>query len=191
MESVIERTSPAVQEANRQPWSANEKMELIALWEPVGSVIVLAAMFGRPVSSVQSEASRQNLPQRAVPEGYSSGPWHKEDEVALANAVKRFTRPDGRIDFMGVADVVRRAPDACILRYATMKNLKREDMRPRIYVSSALSAQHALAKLKKFKRPPRHASGLRTCLVCEKPFNSTHAGNRICKRCSLDRTGLA
>lgn len=191
MESVIERTHPTVREANRRPWSADEKLQLVSLWEQVGSVIVLAAMFGRPVNSVQSEASRLKLPVRTIPEGYSSGPWAKEDEVVLMDAVKRHTRPDGTVDFMRVSATVLRAPDACINRYAAAKGLQREEMRHRVHVSSALAAQHALARLRKFKRPARHEAGLRKCLVCEKPFNSTHAGNRVCTRCAQDRTGIA
>ena len=58
-----------VKDIARRPWTDDDKKMLIVYWETIGSVSVISILLERPEGSVQTEASRINLPRRTEDRG--------------------------------------------------------------------------------------------------------------------------
>jgi hypothetical protein len=139
----------------------------------------------RPEGAIQTEASRLNLPRRSEEKGRHRKKWTSDEESRLEQAVAQFKDPDGRIRIVEVSESLGRSVDAIASRLADGFHDIRDFRKTIAFDRDALlekAAQPAAAAKPVADR--RKLSMIRTCLSCSKPFHSSGAGNRICKRCS-------
>jgi len=172
-----------VTETARRDWSESEKRRLIHYWDSLGSIFLIALLLDRPEGSVQTEASRLNLPRRAEDKGRHRKKWTPEEHEELRAAARECRTTDGRILIMDVADRVGRSVDAVASRLSEdFEN--RRSLRESIYVPEAVLERMAAAKPAPAPgADPRRLSKVRNCMTCEKLFFSEGAHNRICPRC--------
>lgn len=167
----------------RKPWTPADKRRLIAYWESLGSIFLIALLLDRPEGSVQTEASRRCLPRRDEGLGRHRKKWTQEELDGLRNAVAELRTADGRIRIIDVANRVGRSVDAVASRLAEDFQ-DRNDLRKAIYVpEETLKAVPAPAAVPDPGIDQRKVAKIRDCITCENPFWSEGAHNRICKRC--------
>ena len=172
-----------VPDTSRRPWSEHDKGRLIQYWDSLGSIFLIALLLERPEGSVQTEASRLNLPRRAEDKGRHRKKWTPDEHDELRRAARECRTEDGRIRIMDVAERVGRSIDAVASRLADEYE-SRTELRESIYVPEAALQRMAAAKpAPSTETDPRRVHKVRKCISCEKPFYSEGAHNRICKRC--------
>lgn len=178
----------------RRAWAEEDKKRLIEYWETLGSIILIALILDRPEGSVQTEASRLNLPRRIEDKGRHRKKWTDGEIDDLRSAMNLFKTPDGRIKIIEVATVTGRSIDAVATRIAREVGSTREELREAIYVPAdveeikKLTARN-LVSLKPVVTDSRKLMKMRDCLTCSRPFWSEGAHNRICPRCKSDSDG--
>lgn len=172
-----------VPDTSRRPWTEHDKRRLIHYWESLGSIFLIALLLERPEGSVQTEASRLNLPRRAEDKGRHRKKWTAEEHDELKAAARDCRTPDGRIRIMDVADRVGRSVDAVASRLADEYE-NRSELRESIYVPESVLERMVAAKPAPAPdADPRRTPKVRHCMTCEKLFFSEGAHNRICPRC--------
>ncbi len=186
-------------DALRRPWSEADKHRLIRLWEGVGSVVLIAYLLDRPVGSVQTEASRLQLPRRGEDKNRHRKKWTDDEDAALMSTVEDCRDGTGRVRIIEVARRANRSIDAVVNRMAEITG-ERRDLKDLIRVTEAeimaFGAEQA-ARLAPVVDPTvpktpidtRNVPRMRGCLTCQKPFWSTGAGNRICPKCRSGDSG--
>lgn len=174
----------------RRTWSDDDKSLLIEYWPTLGSIVLIALLLDRPEGSVQTEASRLNLPRRIEEKGRHRKKWTDTEDKDLESALNIFRTADGRIRIIDVANITGRSIDAVATRI--LKNYSsREEMRAALYIPSDIEEiKRQTAKQSSGIRTPttdsRKLKKMRNCLTCSKPFYSDGAHNRICPRCKTD-----
>lgn len=171
----------------RRTWSEADKRLLIEYWATLGSILLIALLLDRPEGSVQTEASRCNLPRRVEEKGRHRKKWTDEEDADLRTAIKIFRTSDDRIKIIDVANFIGRSIDAVASRISKDYET-REDMRAALYIPESIAEIKRLtAKQSGSARAPltdsRHKAGVRACITCSKPFHSEGAHNRMCPRC--------
>lgn len=172
-------------ETTRRPWSEDDKRRLIGYWDSLGSIFLIALLLDRPEGSVQTEASRLNLPRRSEDKGRHRKKWTEREFTELADAKDACRTPDGRIKIIEVAERVGRSVDAVASRLAEEYD-NRTALRDVIFVPESALAPKApvVAKTGSLSLgDTRKQPKVRVCLSCTTPFYSEGAHNRICKRC--------
>ena len=174
----------------RRAWSEDDKHLLIKYWDSLGSITLIALILNRPEGSVQTEASRLNLPRRLEDKGRHRKKWTESEVDDLNSAVNMFRTPDGRIRIIDVANVTGRSIDAVASRLAKDYG-SREELRSAIYVPDNVeeiikSAVRQTQNLRPVVTDSRKLTKMRNCLTCSNPFWSEGAHNRICNRCKSD-----
>ncbi len=178
----------------RRPWSEPDKHRLIGLWESIGSVVLIALLLERPVGSVQTEASRLQLPRRVEDKDRHRKKWTGEEDGNLLDAIEACRAQDGRIRIIEVSRITRRSIDAIVNRLSELDGGPRPDLRETVWATEAeimeFGSQQAArnAPVVDPARPAgridtRNVARRRACLTCEKPFWSPGAYNRICPKC--------
>lgn len=174
----------------RQPWSEEDKRLLIEYWPTLGSIVLISILLDRPEGSVQTEASRRNLPRRVEEKGRHRKKWTESEEADLKSAIDIFRTPDGRIKIIDVANMTGRSIDAVASRI--LKDYSsREEMRAALYIPSDIEEiKRQTAKqdggIHQPVTDPRKVKKMRNCMTCSGPFHSDGAHNRICPRCKAD-----
>ncbi|AOG03119.1 hypothetical protein [Bosea sp. RAC05] len=173
-----------VLETTRRPWTETDKRDLMRFWESIGSIFLISVLMERPEGAIQTEASRLNLPRRAEDKGHHRKKWTAEEDRRLDDAVNLCRDDDGRIRITEVADTIGRSVDAVASKLVEKFESSRA-MRDAIVIPQAdlLAKAEAAAARPKATSDRRSMAMIRRCLCCERPFNSSGAGNRICKRC--------
>jgi hypothetical protein len=181
--------NPTQKETIRRPWSESDKRRLIAYWDSIGNVVLISILLDRPEGSVQTEASRLNLPRRTEDRGRHRKKWSTDEAADLIRTSESCTDPKGRIRVVEVSNRVGRSIDAVISKLEEHFG-SRENLKSRIVVTeteiesfSTVAARHSPPPDAKGHIDTRKISMMRTCLSCRKPFWSTGAGNRICPKC--------
>lgn len=173
----------ALAETTRRPWSEDDKRKLIGYWDSLGSIFLIACLLDRPEGSVQTEASRLNLPRRLEDKGRHRKKWTEREFSELRDATEACRTNDGRIKIIEVAERVGRSVDAVASRLAEEYD-NRNELREVIFVPESALEQKAKAVPKTgLMGDTRKQPKIRVCLSCTTPFYSEGAHNRICKRC--------
>lgn len=188
------RNNMTEREAIRRPWTEKDKEKLIKYWENVKSVVLISILLNRPEGSVQTEASRLNLPRRKEDqegENRHRKKWSKEEFEHLLKIVEQNKNEDKKIKIMNVAKETKRSVDAIVTRLSEfygsreeVKNLIIATDSEILFFAEAKEKMRNEAKEKETDKPDkRKIAAMRTCLCCRKPFWSHGAGNRICPKC--------
>lgn len=171
-------------ETTRRPWTESDKRNLIRFWDSIGSIFLISMLMERPEGAIQTEASRLNLPRRSEDKGRHRKKWTPDENTRLDDAVEGCRDDDGRIRIIDVADSVGRSVDAVasklVEQYDSSQAFREAIVIP---VAALIAKSEAAAAMPKPAVDRRNMAMIRRCLCCERPFNSSGAGNRICKRC--------
>jgi hypothetical protein len=164
-------------EEKRRPWDHDDNRALIAYWQAVGSINLIAVMLDRTPSSVQTQASRLGLPRRLEQRDNHRRRWSQDDDYQLEAALVDHRSVDGRIIVTKVAESVGRSVDAIVTKLA--KKYGGMDALKDLFVVPLASpgAGDGVPKAMPGKE------GMRKCLSCTNPFWSEGAHNRICGKC--------
>ena len=173
----------------RRPWKDVDNSTLISLWDRVGSVALIALMMKRTRSSVQTQASRLQLPPRNEESDRHRRRWHDADDVLLNKMLEIYTMEDGTIPIEKLSTSMGRSIDAVIARLETNHGEDSDVMRRLVPPPLPEITNHG-NKATLFQRPnqatvtdPRKQTKVRRCLRCDKLFVSEGAHNRICPSC--------
>lgn len=174
----------------RRAWSEDDKRLLIEYWDTLGSITLIALILDRPEGSVQTEASRLNLPRRLEDKGRHRKKWTEGEIGDLMAAVNMFRTSEGRIRIIDVANVTGRSIDAVASRLSK-DYPSREALREVLFIPSDVEEIKKLAARQTVSLRPqatdsRKLTKMRNCLTCTRPFWSEGAHNRICPRCKSD-----
>ena len=174
----------------RRTWSEADKRLLIEYWATLGSILLIALLLDRPEGSVQTEASRLNLPRRVEEKGRHRKKWTEDEERDLQTAINIFRTVDGRIRIIEVANFIGRSIDAVASRILRDYE-SRDEMRQALFIPDSIDDIKKLTA--RTGVDPRTTTGdtrkthkMRDCLTCSRPFWSEGAHNRICPRCKSD-----
>lgn len=176
----------------RRTWSEADKRLLIEYWSALGSILLIALLLDRPEGSVQTEASRLNLPRRTEEKGRHRKKWTEDEERDLQTAINIFRTTEGRIRIIEVANFIGRSIDAVASRILRDYE-SRDEMRGALFIPDDVDEIKRLtARSSGSPRPAqttdtRKQQRMRDCLTCSKPFWSDGAHNRICPRCKSDQ----
>lgn len=175
----------------RRTWSQEDKTKLIQYWGELGSIILIALILNRPEGSVQTEASRLNLPRRIEDGDNHRKKWTDADRETLQSAMNMFRTPDGKVRILEVSSVTGRSVDAITTLLAKEAGCSRDDLRPTLHIPDDVEdIKKQIAKSRPVSVKPvtdtRKLTKMRNCLCCTLPFWSEGAGNRICPRCKSD-----
>lgn len=153
----------ALTEAPR--WENKDIERLISLWGQYGSVMLIAAIMGRSPASIQTQASRRQLPHRQV----KSGPrrtWSHEDDDYIASAVEVIV--DGElVKVLEAAKHLDRSIDAVIVRMASASGMDVKDFLFHIEIPDPKDvAESGISGAPEVPAKPK------PCPMCLRPFVS-------------------
>lgn len=177
-------------EAIRRPWSSDDKRKLIEYWAKFGSITVISILLNRPEGSVQTEASRLDLPRRSEEGDRHRKKWTTEEIALLERSVDDCTDAEGRIRIVDVANHTGRSIDAVAARL--QKTLGKDVFRDAIVLPDDLDSIVIPDKPAGAPGAPvvpidsRKLHKMRDCMCCRNPFYSEGAHHRICKKCRSD-----
>jgi len=170
-------------DGSRRPWRDSDKTDLVRYWEAIGSIFLISLLMDRPEGAIQTEASRLSLPRRNEDKGCHRKKWTDDENVRLDDAVAKCRTPDGKIRITEVADIIGRSVDAVASKLSERFE-SGQDLRDTIIIPEDDLRARAAAIKSKAPSASGKKSGIRKCICCQKPFNSSWIGNRVCKRCS-------
>lgn len=171
---------------SRISWGEEDTKKLISLWGRTGSVYIIAILLNRSMSSIQTQASRLNLPQRQEEPGHQRRRWTQEEDDYLIEITNQKT---GHIDVPEIAKKLKRGVDATFSRLEKFAQ-DAAALRRRIYVPSVINTISIDAYLPNRGNldtsgvvPKNNDEKMRNCLDCGKPFWSEGKHNKICSNC--------
>jgi hypothetical protein len=176
-------------QGKRRPWRDSDNTALIAYWDVVRSVALIAIMMQRTQSSVQTQASRLNLPPRTEERGRHRRRWMDDDDAHLDGLIGSLRQPDGRIPIQQVADGMGRSVDAVVARlvgrHGEDSDLLDLLVAPPLPQDGQAVAGAAPAGPARAAAPadPARKGKTRRCLKCEKSFWSEGNHNWVCVNC--------
>ena len=186
----------ATPQGRRHSWSAADTETLVNLWQRVGSNALIGIIMQRSPSSIQTQASRIGLPEKAINDADHRRRWITAADTKLDAAIEANRRPDGLVPIIEVARSVGRSVDAVLARL-TARHGEDAEILGRLHVDledvgdaagtepARKTATTAKAEPKPTATAPTAGQGKqRSCLRCRKPFWSRGAGNRICGTCA-------
>lgn len=159
----------------RRPWLDTENARLIELWFAVGSVTLIALMMDRTPSSVQTRASRLNLPARSEGKDRHRRRWDEAGDAELDAALAAFERADGMIPIVDVAARAGRSVDAVV-----------ERLLARMGKDSGILGRLVVPPRREVSIPVREGgakAGTKRCLKCRGSFWSQGNHNWVCDDC--------
>jgi hypothetical protein len=187
-------------QGKRREWRDADNTALIALWDAVGSVALIAIMLRRSRSSVQTQASRLGLPPRAEESDRHRRRWVDGDDEKLDGLLAELALPDGNIPIQKLAERMGRSVDAVVARIETRHGAE-SDVMDRL-VAPAMPTLTAHGKVQRGNAEASHAHGAaaggedpaeaktqtrsgktKKCLKCRKHFWSAGNHNWVCVTC--------
>lgn len=170
----------------RMSWSAQEILNFRNLWEIFQSLVIIAIVLSRTLSSVRVQASRLGFPRRVHQEGKRISKWTKEELQLLQDELHKFKDKQGRILIVELANHLNRGVDAVFYKIAPLYSTEDEALK-NLNISGAV--KEAFKAVCRKSADDRNAPKMRDCLTCQTPFWSEGAGNRMCNKCK--RSDLA
>ena len=165
----------------RRPWTDKHDRQLIDLWPRVGSIVLIALELERSSSSVQTRASRLNLPRRLEGNDRHRRKWTDEDIEKLESSVARRVEDDGSVPICEIADDVGRSIDAVAAKLSETMGGE-EVLFSKIKVTRKRPTPTTIKKVDEYV-DPRKVGKRRPCMSCRKNFWSEGAHNRLCMSC--------
>ena len=170
-------------QGKRRDWPEADIARLMELWDLVGSVALIAIHMKRTPSSIQTQASRKQLPPRSEERGRHRRRWFPEEDERLDSLLKSMRNADGGIPIVSVSEKMGRSVDAIVNRMLANYGEDSDEMNSLVAPPIPLQTTP--------KKPSRLAGSLRRgktggsipCLNCESMFFSEGSHNRICKNC--------
>lgn len=172
-------------EFRRRPWAPSDTRALIDMWPRVGSIVLIALKLRRSTSSVQTQASRKNLPRRMENNERHRRKWTDEDIASLRVSLKKNTTRDDQILICEIAEEVKRSIDAVAAKLSEPDFFSSEEILfEKIKVTREIIASANVSTTSDAeKKDSRNQAKNRTCLNCGKEFWSEWSGNRRCNAC--------
>jgi hypothetical protein len=169
----------------RRPWEAKDNEVLMALWDTIGSVFIIAKIMNRSASSIQTQASRLGLPPRGADLDKARRKWMEEDDELLERLEFEKVTDEGLLDIMAISKEMGRSPDQVIARLESLR--PDEDWLSKILIPS--SSQFLCEEV---NDAAKKNTGQRSkCLKCRKPFRSEGKHNWVCVRCKRGEDWLS
>ncbi len=156
----------------RRQWTTEENQRLIDLWHSTGSIALISLLMDRNAASIQTQASRINLPQRNEDGMNHRRRWSTDDEVRLFEIIDSLER----IDIKAVARQFDRSTDAIVSKIVDRYG-KNSPILSRIDTNVTVSSRNLVSG---------PGPGTRLCLSCRKPFHSSGKKHRICPTCTTN-----
>lgn len=169
-------------QAKRRDWLHEDDTQLMKLWPAIGSVALIGIMMERSRSSVQTRASRLNLPSRTEESDRHRRRWSEPEDAKLDAALVEVALPDGGIPIQQVADRLERSVDAVVARIEARYG-EHSDICARLVAPPMPTLQPTLARVAGAPRKSRRSGGEWDCLRCRRPFWSEGVHNWVCDRC--------
>lgn len=172
-------------QGKRRPWMHADNRMLMALWDAVGSVALIAIMMGRTRSSVQTQASRLGLPPREEDRDRHRRRWLDGDDARLDGLIAELTAADGKVPIQDVAGRMGRSVDAIVARLENRFG-EESDLLSRLAAPTPPVSPEPPAPrppLAGMSQDPRRAGKVKKCLKCRKDFWSEGAHNWVCVTC--------
>lgn len=172
-------------EFRRRPWAPSDTRSLIDMWPRVGSIVLIALKLKRSTSSVQTQASRKNLPRRGETNERHRRKWTDDDIRSLRNSLTKNTGREGRVLICEIAEDVKRSIDAVASKLSEVDFFGDEEaLFEKIEVTREIIASaNVTATADAENKDDRNKAKKRTCLNCTKEFWSEWSGNRRCNAC--------
>ena len=160
-----------------QRWENKDIERLISLWGQYGSVMLIAAIMGRSPASIQTQASRRQLPHRHI----KSGPrraWTNADDDYIASAVEVIV--DGeKVDVLEAAKTLDRSLDAIIPRMASSAGMELRDFLHHLAIPDPDDVAES-----GISGAPEVPSKPKPCPMCLRPFVSKNPKKWfVCDQC--------
>ena len=164
----------------RKEWTRDDDKLLLGLWDIVQSVYLIAIIMKRTRSSIQTRASRLNLPTREDKITKHRRRWKKEDEQILEkHIISLMKKNNNQLPIVELSKITGRSIDALAHKIEILYG------RESIYFQNLTAPIPDVDKIKK-KEPviKRKGNGkIKTCLKCRKQFWSEGNHNWICSNC--------
>jgi hypothetical protein len=155
------------------------------MWPRVGSIVLIALKLKRSTSSVQTQASRKNLPRRGETNERHRRKWTDDDIGSLRNSLLKNTTHDGLVLICEIAEEVKRSIDAVAAKLSEADFFGNEEILfEKIKVTREIIASaNVVTDADNDKKDVRNHAKNRKCLNCGKDFWSEWSGNRRCNAC--------
>ena len=170
-------------QGKRRPWLDSDNTTLISLWDVVGSVALIAIMMERTPSSVQTQASRLGLPQRAEERDRHRRRWVHGDDDYLDIVVVELTLRDGKIPIHQVADRMGRSVDAIVARLISRHGEDSDIMSRLMAPKPKIKPVEDVIKLTVQSKMQGKEGKQKKCLKCRDNFWSPGNHIWVCKGC--------
>lgn len=163
----------------RHEWTSGDDQILFNMWDETHSVFIISRIMKRSMSSIQTRASRLNLPSRDEASTKIRKKWKKVEEIQfqewIEDAIKNHKSV---IKIENMAKVLNRTVDALVKKIAS-KYGEDSDVFKKIEIG-----HYDVNVIKKTVPQIKRETGkLKTCLKCRKTFWSEGNHNWICQNC--------
>jgi hypothetical protein len=174
----------------RRDWEDGHIQALLDMWPRVMSIVLIALELKRSTSSVQTMASRKNLPRRTEGNERHRRKWTPEDVAALKDSLRSNTDRDGKVLICEIADDIGRSIDAVAAKLTEFEEFGSEKaLFERIKVTRKFLPVAAPSPADQKGIDPRKIGKKRPCMTCQEIFWSEGAHNRMCSKCSKGEGG--
>lgn len=174
----------------RRDWEDGHIQALLDMWPRVMSIVLIALELKRSTSSVQTMASRKNLPRRTEGNERHRRKWTPEDVDNLKDSLRTNTDRDGKVLICEIADDVGRSIDAVAAKLTEFEEFGSEKaLFERIRVTRKNFGTTLPAKEPQKGVDSRKVGKKRPCMTCQEIFWSEGAHNRMCAKCKKDEGG--
>lgn len=175
-------------QGKRSPWSDADDTALIALWDKVASVALIAIMLKRSRSSVQTRASRLGLPPRIEDSDRHRRRWVDGDDEKLEEFLEELTEPNGGIPIVELSDRMGRSVDAVVSRLEALMGEDSDVMSrlvapPTPELPSPGERPVLERSLSAEPKASRNSGKTKKCLKCRRNFWSSGNFNWVCITC--------
>lgn len=174
----------------RRDWEDGHIQALLDMWPRVMSIVLIALELKRSTSSVQTMASRKNLPRRTEGNERHRRKWTPEDIAKLRDSLRTNTDQDGMVLICEIADEVGRSIDAVASKLGEFDEFGSERAlfeKIRVTRKTFGNAQPQAEPAK--GTDTRKIGKKRPCMTCSEIFWSEGAHNRMCSKCKRDEGG--
>lgn len=169
----------------RRQWNNKDNVMLQQYWDTVGSVILIALILDRTASSVQTQASRLNLPRRKEAKEKHRRKWSEQDEQNLQIVLNNATSEEGRISIEQIAKEMERSVDAIAAKLIDIFEDKEELLKRLIIpVPPPLKNKKRKSKIKPYIhiKAPKKVK----CIICDSIFEQVDESNLVCDNCKKE-----
>lgn len=161
---------------SRNTWTSEDVTRLLSLWSVFGSIMLIAAIMGRPPSSIQTQASRKQLPKRGSLPGLRRR-WTKEEDKKILDIIQNVDE-NNKLDILKLASEMNRSIDAIINRLSQEHHIDIKSLVRYLVIPDPKD----IAKSDVVCLPTKEVKPKR-CPMCLELFIPTDSGNRVCPTC--------